>query len=318
MEEMNIAYSSDNNYAQHVGVSMLSLFENNKHIDFINVYLIENGISEENKEKLKSICTKYNRKIIFINLKNFIYKINLNIDKEISVNLYARLFLATAIPEEVGRIIYLDSDSIVNNDISKLWELDLRGNYIAGVKDTVASSTKTKVGLNDNDDYINSGMIVIDLNKWRENNVENQFINFINRNKGKVFHHDQGTINPVLSKRTLIIHPKYNAMTVMFTMKYKNILKYYEMNEYYSEKMLNEAINEPVFIHFTPAFVNRPWVKGCNHPLGKKYIEYLKMSPWKKNELIKDNRKIIEKAIAFLFNHFPFIIANGICKILLS
>ena len=82
-----VVYSSDNNYAQHVGVSMVSLFENNSEFNNIIVYLIENDISLENKNKLKLICQKYNRKIKFINFKEFSKKIKLNIGNSISISL---------------------------------------------------------------------------------------------------------------------------------------------------------------------------------------------------------------------------------------
>ena len=60
MEEfMNVAFSSDNNYVKQLEISMISLFENNKDMN-ISVYIIDNGINNENKERLNNIVNNYN------------------------------------------------------------------------------------------------------------------------------------------------------------------------------------------------------------------------------------------------------------------
>ena len=78
------------------------------------------------------------------------------------------------------------------------------------------------VGLKYNDRYINSGVILINLKKWREDNLEKKFIDFINKYNGDVPCADQGTINGVCKNKILIIHPKYNTMTPMFSFSAKN------------------------------------------------------------------------------------------------
>lgn len=311
---LNIAYSSDDNYAQHLGVSMLSLFENNKKFKSITVYIIENNISNINKSKLIDIAKQYNRKIVFIDFKNYEKELNLNMESYISISSYARLFLSEIINDD--KVIYLDCDSIVNNSLEELWNLDISEYYVAGVEDTVGEHTKKKIGLNIDDKYINAGMLLINLKKWREENIKAKFIDFINYYNGNVFHHDQGTINGVMRGKILILHPKYNLMTIFITMSIDEIMKYYKLNKYYSEDIINEAKIDSVFIHYTPAFVNRPWVKGSKHPFKRLYEEYLEKSPWKGEPKCIDNRSKGEKFIAFLFNNLPFDIVNSICKLI--
>ncbi|MED4209304.1 glycosyltransferase family 8 protein [Priestia megaterium] len=313
---LDVVYSSDDNYAQHVGVSMLSLFENNKDFYSINIYLIENNISIDNKNNLISICEKYNRIIKFINFDEYSNKLNLNMENHISINAYARLFLSKILEKSIGKIIYLDCDSIINGSLSSLWRLDISNYYVAGVCDTVSDNTKLKINLDLNKSYINSGMLLINLKKWREEDVEKKFLKFIELYNGNVFHHDQGVINGVLNEKILLLHPKYNAMTPFYTMDREQMMQYYGLKNYYIEDELVEAKRSPVFIHYTPAFVNRPWIKGCKHPLASLYKKYLDMTPWKGNKLGNDNRKKGEKLIAFLFNNFPFKIANGICNLM--
>lgn len=314
--ELNVVYSSDNNYAQHVGVSMVSLFENNTIFNNITVYLIENNISQDNKNKLNEICITYKREIVFINFKELSNKLQLNIVNSISISAYARLFISSVIEKNIEKILYIDCDSVINCSLESLWNININKYSVAGVKDTVSDKTKEKVNMEKNNHYINSGMLLINLKKWREDNVEKKFIDFINSYNGQVFHHDQGTINGVLHENFLILHPKYNAMSTFFTMTRQEILQYYGLRDYYSETELKEAKNNPVYIHYTPAFVNRPWIKGSKHPLMGLYKKYLDMTPWKGTDLYKDERSIVEKMVAFLYNYFPFKMANGICNII--
>ena len=182
--------------------------------------------------------------------------------------------------------------------------------------DTVSDETKLKINMDLNSPYINAGMLLINLKKWREERIEEKFIKFIDSYNGQVFHHDQGTINGVLNSKFLILHPKYNCMTTYFTMSRNEMMQYYGLKDYYSEAELNEAINNPVFIHYTPAFVNRPWIKGCKHPLASRYKEYLNMTPWKETKLYKDKRSKGEKIVAFLYNNLPFKMAHSICNLI--
>ena len=184
---LNVVYSSDNNYAQHVGVSMISLFENNYEFEKIVVYFIGNDVSLENKNKLSLICEKFNRSIQFIDFQKFSNKIKLNIGNSISISSYARLFLSSMVDTNIDKVLYLDSDSIINSTLSGLWNEDISEYYVAGVSDTVSDQTKLKVNLGVNSPYINAGMILINLKKWREESIEEKFIEFIDSYNGKSF-----------------------------------------------------------------------------------------------------------------------------------
>ena len=66
---MNVMYLSDNNYAIYMGVSICSLFENNKMLDEINVYIIDDNISSDNKKRLEELAERYGRNIYFMDCK---------------------------------------------------------------------------------------------------------------------------------------------------------------------------------------------------------------------------------------------------------
>lgn len=310
--KMHIVYSADDNYARHAGVSMLSLLDNNRDCKEINLYMIDNAITPENKARLASICESYGRRLEFIPLGRLAGRLQGVAAGSLSVSSYARLFLADVIRPDVDKILYFDCDSVIAGALDDLWSLDTSDCHMAGVSDTVSGETRLRVGMAENSPYINAGMVVMNLRKWREDNIGQRFVEFIDRYGGRVFHHDQGVLNGVLHGKCLTLHPKYNAMSVFFSMSRADILSYYGLDSYYTEGELDEAIRQPVFVHFTPAFVNRPWVKGCRHPLRSLYLKYQAMSPWKDVPPDRDSRKPGERLVAFLYNRFPYKIAHAI------
>ncbi len=277
---MHVAYASDDNYAPYAGVSMLSLLENNCDIEEIVIHILDDQISDESKRILEELVSRYHREICYWDTSIFQQKLKEQITVPTkSLSLYTRLFLPSILPKKITRVIYIDCDSIITSSLKELWETDIGDCDIAGVLDVGTIAHKTNVGLNAYDPYFNSGMLLIDLGKWRDRNMEQQFLDFIEQYQGNVCHHDQGIINGVCRAK-FILHPRYNAMTPFFTMSYKQLVAYYRLSGYYSEREIIEARNDPAFVHLTPGLVHRPWVKGSFHPLKKAYKKYQDQTPW--------------------------------------
>ena len=130
-------------------------------------------------------------------------------------------------------------------------------------------------------------------------------------------HHDQGVRKGSLNGCIKILPLKFNVMTVFYTMKREDIIKYYNIDwDFYSEEEINEAINYPVYIHFTPGFVYRPWIKGCKHPKKDIYWKYLRITPWSNFKSLKDTSKIHIKIINNIYQRLPFRLANRITKLI--
>ena len=200
-----VVYSSDNNYAQHTGVSIASLLDNNKHFKAIHIYVIDNEISKDNKDRLINIITEYGREISFIDFNKYKSMLKLNMKWNISISSYARLFISSMLPNNVDKVLYFDCGTVIVSNIDELWNTDMNDYYVAGVADTVSSSTKLAVGIDHHGKYINAGMLLINLKKWRENKIQERFIKFIDKYNGSVTHHDQGVINGVLHKNLKIL-----------------------------------------------------------------------------------------------------------------
>lgn len=311
---MNILYSCDNNYVQHVGASLYSLLNSNRLENTIDIYLIDHGISETNRTKLSAIASEFDKKINYIPIGNLINKIHNKDDFPISG--YSRLFISEYLVN-VDKIIYLDADTIINGSLRELWEEDINKFYVAGVEDNPARFMKEIVGMNNNTDkYINSGVMVMNLKLWREEKIEEKVLLFMKIFDGKVPHHDQGVINGVCKGKIKILHPKFNCMSQFFLHSSKQIKLLSNLNHYYSEKQLKEAIKSPIVIHYITKFYGRPWELKCSHPYKFMYKININETGFKDFEMEKSKNDLKLSIRKKIFYFTPFVIYMFVEKIL--
>lgn len=245
---LNIVFASDDNYVPLLSVCMISLLENNsKDFDNINIFILDNNINKNNKIKLKSIINNYNAHLKFINI-NVIEKIEgitpIIRDNNLSYSTYSRLFIASLLPKDINKVLYLDCDSLVCGSFKELWELNIKNYSCAAVYDQYNMGSKflkELLNLNKDGDYYNSGLLLINLDYWRKNNIESDFTNYLTKNKSKIWWHDQDVINAVLKDSILPIDIKYNLMSCLHELNIKSIRKWQALWKFYDEKMIENA-----------------------------------------------------------------------------
>lgn len=303
---MNCAFSCNDAYVQHAGVCMLSIFENNRDIEEIIVYFIDNEISDGYKNQLYEIADDYKtdglRKVIFIPL-NDISK-SLKVKTDFCRSTYGKLFLAEI--NDVNRILCFDCDTVCAGSLKDLLTIDMNGCSVLGVQDTVNPFFVREIGMSRKDRYINcGGVIVINLKQWREEDTEKKFIDYVTEWSGNPPFVDQGTINKIC--KTGILSPKYNVINPMFMYSVKQIKDLFKIDTYYSQKEIDEAKKSPIIIHYTGEMYNRPWCYGCTHPLKNVYLKYLDKSPWKGN-IIKKELSTNCKIQNFIYKKCPYFV----------
>ena len=289
----HIVYASDDKFAEILGVSMVSLYENSRDMEDIVVYILDSGISEENKRKLISACKSYQRRVpVFIPAGNISDRLSMNVAVDRgSLSQYARLFVSSDLPRDLHRVLYLDCDIIIEQSICELWNLDLQGKTIGALMDAFSKYYRINIGLQENDIMFNSGVMLIDLDKWRQSHVEKKVLNFIASKKGRIQQGDQGALNAVLSHETHCFEPRFNSVTIFYDFTYKEMMLYRRPPYFYSKEQIKEAVDSPSLIHFTTSFLSkRAWMEGCKHRYAYEWLRYKEMSPWKETPLWKDNR----------------------------
>ena len=306
--ELNVVFSSDNNYSPHLGASIYSLLVYNCDFHKINIYIIDNGIAEENIIRLQSIVGSFkNVDIVFVDFSRWKDRLHLNMAWHISISSYARLFVASMLPEDVTRVIYLDSDVIIRDSLQDMWNYNLNANMIGAVQDVMRPEWKNAVGLENDSLYFNAGVLLINLQEWRKYDIEPQCMKFIDERNGQVIHHDQGVLNGLFKGKWTRLPLRYNLMTIHFFYSLEKQRKYFgDQAPFYTEQEIAEAKNTPAILHFTPSFTSRPWIRSCAHPLRKLYWDALLTTPWKDMRPLEDNRKWYVKLVDWRYRCLPF------------
>ena len=160
MNNINICISCDNNYIKHAGVVIASILDNSLKSEILNFYILGLDLSSENKTKILSLKQIRSCNIYFIepDINTFSEFESLKTHAYITLPAYFRLKLPTILPN-IERVIYLDCDTVVNTNLGELYNTNLEGKPLAGVIDINKRKQKKLPG------YINSGVLVLDLNK---------------------------------------------------------------------------------------------------------------------------------------------------------
>lgn len=309
MVNINILLSSDDNYAPLTGVLIQSLLKNNMNdFDEFSIFILDGGISEKNRNKIKQICNSFkNINLDFIVYDNIEDIVGINMTTSISFTSYARLFAASLLPKDIDKILYLDADAIVNESFKTLYSMDIDDYYVAAVEDMGPEYINQFLGLSKEVPHYNAGFLFINLKKWREDNLEQKFIDCIIENNGQVYHNDQGIINLVCKDKILRLPPEYNILSPFFEVGYDKLLKFYGVSNYYTKEITENAIEKPVFIHLTQFVYGRPWFTNAKkHPLRKLFDYYVEQTPFRDEVYIKDNRGFYGKFLSLSYKIFPY------------
>ena len=159
-----------------------------------------------------------------------------------SLSQYARLFVSSVLPSDFKRVLYLDCDIIIAQSLEELWNLDMHGKTIAALKDAFSKWYRVNVDLEPNDIMFNSGVMLIDLDKWKEHKVEERLMKFISEKNGKIQQGDQGALNAVLTYDTYCFEPRFNSVTIFYDFNYKEMMIYRKPPKgFYTEAQIREA-----------------------------------------------------------------------------
>lgn len=319
---MYVIYHSSDSFAEVTGVSMISLFESNKSMDDIHVLYIERGMSEQKKEILHSVARKYGRELEFMEMPNWSEKLNIELKSCKAGWLgfgYNRLFLTEYIPDNVDRVLYLDSDTVIEASLDELWNVDMDGCYMAGVDDCLSSKYRSIVDLGDNGTYCNAGMLMINLKKWREDNITKSFIQMLYENNGYFVFNEQSILNSMFSGKVKILPQKYNVNSLVYLFEYDELMKLRKPRNFsYSKQEFYEARNHPIITHFTGNFYvhRRPWIENSDHPHKDAYLKYREISPWANEPLDADKRSSKAKMYTNLCQRLPKAVMISLVSVL--
>ena len=302
-EYLHVTCSTDDNYVQHCMAMLCSLFENNKECRFV-VHLLHQGLSVENEDLISSLCLRYKN-----DLKQYLIDSN-NSNQfsiaenhpDLSIVSYFRLFLPSILPRNIHRILYLDCDVIVVRNITRLFTINMKDYGVAAVQDVTPNSNYHRqiMGLSINNNAFCAGVMMINLDFWRENKSGESMIAYANTMRGKLIMEDQDVLNHEFHGHWLKLPYKYGRTPLAVAPVDFN-QKWFDIYEY---------VNEPSIFHYA-AHV-KPWLDVW-FPERNHYWHFVKLSglpkPKKTHASKQLKIKIYKSVMRYIINKYirPFI-----------
>ena len=268
--EIPIFFSTDDNYVPFLDVTIRSLIENASKDYQYKIIILHTGLNPENISKVESLEND-NFSIEFadvsVAIKDIVHL--LPIEQHFGLATWYRLFIQSMFPQ-YDKILYLDCDIVVLGDIAELYFTDLEDNYIAGVVEhwilhspIFSHYTKEAVGI-ESKNYINAGIMIMDLKKFREARIEEQFVELINKYNFNVIDPDQSYLNYLC----------------------KGKIKYLPF-EWNRTPLENVECENPKIVHYALGF--KPW-HSPNMFLGSHFWKYAETSVFYEDILnVKNN-----------------------------
>ena len=184
---INVSYAFDKNYQYITHVSMKSIMLSQNNDTFINFYMLVSNITKEQKTVINKIAKEHkNCKIFYLDMgdqfKEYILPYNIW-----STANYYRLKLPELL-KDIKKVIYLDTDTLIYKDLTKLYNYDIEGKYFIGMLEYINKNFYIRNNVSFNN-FINTGVLLCNLEELRKDNISSKIIEFIkeNYNSKKIF-----------------------------------------------------------------------------------------------------------------------------------
>ncbi len=220
-KEIPIFFAIDDKYAPYASCTITSIIENSSKEYNYKIYLLHDNCSKENISRISKLqCEGFD--IIFKEMKEGLESITDRIENRLrcdyfTLTIYFRLFIADMFPE-YDKGIYIDSDIVVPGDISELYNKELGDNFIGASTDNsiqgipeLTKYVEEAVGVKRRE-YINSGVLVMNLKKMRETEFSKKFLTLLNTYHFDSIAPDQDYLNAMCNGKILYLNEEWDAM----------------------------------------------------------------------------------------------------------
>lgn len=299
LRKISVVYVTDDKYAMPTCISMLSLKDSLREGCMAKVYVICDKVQKDSVEKI--LCLNEERfQVEIINVENAAY---LKLAESclsfgtnyVTASALFKFNICNILGKE-DKVLYLDGDTLIQGDLEELYGMNLDGDYVAAVDDQLdrviggqsqmAAQSDISAG-----HYFNSGIMLFNLKKMREDDIYTQLMDY--RKNGKNYFMDQDTFNAILNGKRKILPYKYNFMTTC--------IDHYdpcEISERFfdgKQNSVDECINCAVIVHLTGKY--KPW--EYNMPwFSERFLKYYEESPFSKEKIkLKSITKVLQGVI---------------------
>jgi lipopolysaccharide biosynthesis glycosyltransferase len=218
-----LVLASDEAYAMPLATTLRSIAEANRSSWPLEFHVLCNGLCEDTRVKVFNSLPKESAAIRWIPVDVKLFG-GFREAYYVSKMTYARLLIPSIFPDTVSRVLYLDTDLLVLDDLGPLWETDLGGAIVGAVSDFFFHTAFVAEGLDPElmraeprygglprvRDYFNAGVLLIDLDRWRENRISEKALEYLTRHSASPYF-DQDALNFVCDNRWKKLDPRWNV-----------------------------------------------------------------------------------------------------------
>lgn len=270
---IHIACCSNEKLAPMFGVVMTSVGINVKSDD-VMMYLLHNGLKDKTIKRLNKIAERFHIALELMEINTSLLK-DCPTNKKLhyaDIMMYARFLLPSMLPD-LDKVIYLDCDLVVNGDLKDLWNFDVNGVALAMAPDHMYKDATTLERLKmTNGEYLNSGVIVMNLEYWRKHDVQNRVLAFIEENGTNLIYFDQDALNVTLQNERRKLPIKYDCTPYHLLRNLDNF-----PSEIHEE--IRKARIAPTIFHYMGP--TKPWSLGSYVPGKELFKKYQRLSGWR-------------------------------------
>lgn len=234
----------------------------------------DESVSRHQTRTLEEMCGEYGAKVNLHRIDERHLRGLPVIDRFGSI-VWSRLFLPELL-EEIPRVLYLDCDVLVLSSLHSLWLADLGSSVLAAVANVVEPAARehvAKMGIGYPGGFFNSGVILFQLDRMRDEQATEELVRFALTHGGKLMWPDQDALNVVFNGRWLSLHPRWNAQNSLWSWREWAV-------EVFGAATVHEAVAHPAIRHFEGPSVAKPWHYLCPVPHRDIYLQTLAQTPW--------------------------------------
>jgi lipopolysaccharide biosynthesis glycosyltransferase len=287
--------ATDDGYAMPLAVTIRSALDHLSPIRRLRLFILDGGLSEDNKQRLLNSWSDPRITVEWIRPDMELVH-DLMVSYQVTVVTYLRLLMATVLPPDVSRAIYLDADMLVRRDLGDLWDEPQDEHAVLAVPDIAAPyidaaasmpnfercreflcaytpiANYHELGLPPDAPYFNGGLFVADIAYWRREKLAQQFLDCLRQNWKHVLWWDQYALNVVLARRWRPLDYRWNQGAHVYA--FPNWRR-----SPVDRTTFSNLRRAPWIVHFCSP--SKPWHYFNRHPFQSQWRRYIRATAWK-------------------------------------
>lgn len=271
VDGMTVVFACDDRYAPLAAIGAVSVLRHNRGA---RIALLGCNLPAKSCDIVRSRVESNGGVFLYCDASEQIDRLaRAGVSRYVSYAVYSRLFIPELLPED-GRVLYLDCDTLVDGSLEDLFGLDMHGRPLALSGDCIPRAYAKFVGIPDNRPYFNSGVMLMDLARWRACGCTEHLLNELSASTRPNPLGDQDVIGRCLSDLTEPLPPKWNFLSQYFLVSYKGLCRIVGGADRiaFTEADYVEARRHAVVYHFSGNTIGRPWFAYSRHPLRPKFL----------------------------------------------